>query len=281
MTKTQASGYNSSKWPNKIRNAYFYVYIKPSPKKAKGTFAVEIVGNNYVVKPEVPFNYLERFIREKLETDHLKINVLNLKVTDAIVDKLMEINTEATFFAIWLDDVDLSAIPNATLKRLLSKFMCAQLNSAVLPVDFDPDTVLSRPIFTISAMRPIKDHFTFGVNAIIDFLHSKKTYKGSYVPAGLTITEDYIEESWYTVWENLRDDFLTNSQQRRGHICRLTIYRYSKTSKKHHKPTLIRNRLGETLALNCIPSKWNNKMKAFMQIVEISRNFPSLMNLFA
>jgi len=255
----------AKKWPAELYCASIYLLPPTNVSEAAKVEVGSYVENRWM-KLEVPLAHLERFVEEKVKRN-FNIRLEGLQVTEEIIEKLPKIQPDEASFLV-LEGADLSQIPNATLLRLAEKFTLCCIRDTVLPTDLDTEAMLEKckrngTHLNITASRPVKDFFAFGIDSLADFAHSSTNR--------LTIHEDYIQGSWHSLYEKLRDDFIADPQQRDYRVC---VDRYSKTATPRMTTrdlTITKRATGERLTLHYQPSHWDEIMKRYVQYVHIDR----------
>jgi len=248
----------AKKWPAELEFAVISLLPWIEEAKVEGYDFVE----DRSVRLMVPLVYLDRFVNEKTK-GRTYIYLKGAQVTGEIAETLLKIQLdEAPHLS--LECADLNLIQNATLMRLADKFKLWAIRDAVLPTDLDAEVLLKKCKghgLEITARWPVKDFFTFGIDALADFVHPPLWY--------LEIQEDYIQSSWFSLYEKLRDDFIADPEECHYHVC---VDRYSKTPRVTTRDvTITKHATGERLTLHYRPSEWDEIMKRYVQYVRIER----------
>jgi len=248
------------KWPAEFEFASIE-FLPPTNVSEAAKVEIGSYVENRWIKLEVPLAHLDRFLNEKTKRN-VNICLKGLQVTEGIAETLMKIQLEEAPNLL-LVGADLTPITNATLMQLLDKLNLWCFDDAVLPMDLDADALLEKrkgKSLQMTASGLIKDFFSFGIDALADFLNAPSRC--------LHIKDDHIQGSWYSLYEKLRDDFLADSVQRDY----LYVHRHSKTSRVTTRSlTITKPATGERLILNCEPSEWNQRMERHVQSIYIER----------
>jgi len=216
------------------------------------------VGNYYFwSESDVPFASLERFVRTRVEGIH-SIKLEDLRVTEDIAETLVRICQSREAPELSVIRADLSRLSNATWVRLLNRTGLVYLDNARLPLDLDTTAMLRRcRRLSIKIDPPIRDTFSFQISAFADYLSA-----GGH---NLFIHEDYIEGSWYSLWEELRDTFLASPEPR---AYSLQVNNYSRNARPGRREQRIVRRTS-VLRLSYTPSIWDRNLKRHFQSIRI------------